>query len=159
VPEYFGTEGDAVVASHGGARIAVKRRVLFICTHNSARSQMAEGFLRSMVGDRFDVASAGTEPDEVRPEAVVAMRTHHIDISSHAPKSLDRFLGESWDYVITVCDAADEKCPVFPGGLERLHWSFPDPSAVHGAGRQAAFDDTASRIEERIRAWLAEVST
>lgn len=133
----------------------MRQRVLFICTHNSARSQMAEGFLRAMAGDRFEVASAGTEPDKVRREAVVTMRDRGIDIGGHTSKSLDRFLGESWDYVITVCDRASETCPVFPGGHNRLHWSFPDPSAVHGTGRQGAFDHTASSIEERIREWLA----
>jgi arsenate reductase (thioredoxin) len=133
----------------------MKERVLILCTHNSARSQMAEGFLRHMAGDRFEVASAGTEKAEVRPEAVEAMRTWGIDISSHESKTLDRFLNEPWDYVITVCDAANESCPVFPGARHRLHWSFPDPSAVTGPGRQAAFDDTAGAIRERLQEWTA----
>lgn len=133
----------------------MKERVLILCTHNSARSQMAEGFLRHMAGDRFEVMSAGTEKTEVRPEAVEAMRTWGIDISSHESKTLDRFLGEPWDYVITVCDAANESCPVFPGARHRLHWSFPDPSAVTGPGQQAAFDHVAGAIRERLQEWTA----
>jgi arsenate reductase len=134
--------------------LPVKERVLILCTHNSARSQMAEGFLRAMAGDRFEVASAGTEKTEVRPEAIRAMRTHGIDISSHTSKTLDRFLNQPWDYVITVCDDANEACPVFPGAKHRLHWSFPDPSAIVGPGRQAAFDRAAEAIGKRIRLWL-----
>lgn len=133
----------------------MKERVLILCTHNSARSQMAEGFLRHMAGDRFEVMSAGTEKTEVRAEAIEAMRTWGIDISSHESKTLDRFLGEPWDYVITVCDAANESCPVFPGARHRLHWSFPDPSAVTGPGRQAAFDHVAGAIRERLQEWTA----
>jgi len=132
----------------------MKGRVLVLCTHNSARSQMAEGFLRHLAGERFEVASAGTEQTEVRPEAIEAMRKHGIDISSHRSKTLDQFLGQPWDYVITVCDDANEACPVFPGAKHRLHWSFPDPAAVAGPGRQAAFDRTADALEDRIRSWL-----
>jgi arsenate reductase len=115
---------------------------------------MAEGFLRQMAGDRFDVFSAGTEETEVRPEAIEAMRKHGIDISGQYSKSLDQFLGEPWDYVITVCDAANESCPVFPGARHRLHWSFPDPSAVTGPDRQTAFDRAADAIQHRLRDWL-----
>lgn len=136
----------------------MKQRVLILCTHNSARSQMAEGFLRRMAGDRFDVASAGTEKTEVRPEAVEAMKKWDIDISGHESKTLDRFLSEPWDYVITVCDAANESCPAFPRARHRLHWSFPDPSAVTGPDRQAAFDAAASAIRERLLEWTAQCS-
>lgn len=131
-----------------------KERVLVLCTHNSARSQMAEGFLRQIAGDRFEVASAGTEQTHVRPEAIEAMRKFGIDISSHTSKTLDQFLGQPWDYVITVCDNANEACPVFPGAKHRLHWSFPDPSGVQGSTRQAAFDDAAKAIADRIQLWL-----
>lgn len=134
----------------------MRERVLILCTHNSARSQMAEGFLRAMAGDRFEVASAGTEKTQVRPEAIEAMRKHGIDISGHESKTLNQFLGELWDYVITVCDAANVACPVFPGARHRLHWSFPDPSAVIGPTRQSAFDDTAQAIRERIQGWLSK---
>lgn len=129
-------------------------RVLILCTHNSARSQMAEGFLRQMAGDRFEVASAGTEQTRVRPEAVAAMRKHGIDISHHTSKTLNRFLGEPWDYVITVCDQANESCPVFLGAKHRLHWSFPDPSAVQGRGRQSAFESVANAIQDQVQHWL-----
>jgi arsenate reductase len=115
---------------------------------------MAEGFLRSLADDRFEVASAGTESTEVRPEAIQAMRKCGIDISSHTSKTLDRFLSEPWDYVITVCDDANEACPVFPGAKHRLQWSFADPSAVTGPTRQEAFDAAADHIEERVRSWL-----
>jgi arsenate reductase (thioredoxin) len=132
----------------------MRERVLILCTHNSARSQMGEGFLRAMAGDRFEVASAGTEKTEVRPEAIEAMRKHGIDVSHHTSKTLDGFLAQPWDYVITVCDDANEACPVFPGARHRVHWSFPDPSAVTGPGRQAAFDRVADTIQERIRRWV-----
>jgi arsenate reductase len=115
---------------------------------------MAEGFLRHLAGERFTVASAGTEQTEVRPEAVDAMRRHGIDISFHTSKTLDQFLDQPWDYVITVCDDANEACPVFPGATHRLHWSFPDPSAVLGPARQAAFDRTADAMHDRLQQWL-----
>jgi arsenate reductase len=132
----------------------MKQRVLILCTHNSARSQMAEGFLRQMAGDRFEVASAGTERTEVRPEAIEAMRKYGIDIGAHTSKTLDQFLEQPWDYVITVCDDANEACPVFPGATHRLHWSFPDPSAIVGSARQAAYDAAAGAIHDRIQGWL-----
>ena len=132
----------------------MKQRVLFLCTHNSARSQMAEGLLRHMAGHRFEVASAGTEQTEVRPEAIEAMRSRGIDLSGHTSKTLDRFLAEPWDYVITVCDTANEACPFFPGTAHRLHWSFDDPSRVQGPDRQAAFHRTADAIERRLQLWL-----
>lgn len=139
----------------GNRGIGMKKRVLILCTHNSARSQMAEGFLRHLAGDRFEVASAGTEQSEVRPEAIEAMRRRGIDISGHRSKTLDRFLDQRWDYVMTVCDRANEACPVFPGARHRLHWSFPDPSAIQGAERQPAFDRIAGDIEDRLVSWLA----
>jgi arsenate reductase (thioredoxin) len=129
-------------------------RVLFLCTHNSARSQMAEGFLRAMAGGRFEVASAGTEQTEVLPEAIEAMQRYEIDISGHSSKTLDRFLGQDWDYVITVCDQANEACPVFPGAKHRLHWSIEDPSGIQGTGREAAFDRAAREIRQKIEEWL-----
>jgi arsenate reductase len=130
-----------------------KTRVLFICTHNSARSQMAEGFLRSIAGDEFDVASAGTEATSLRPEAIAVMAELGIDISHQTSKTFERYLDEPWDYVITVCDDANESCPVFPGAVERSHWSFPDPSKVTGSDEQrlAAFRDVRDQIVRRIR--------
>ena len=109
-----------------------KTKVLFLCTHNSARSQMAEGLLRHLAGDRFEVMSAGTEATHVRPLAVRAMDEVGIDISGQESKTLDRYVGEPSDYVITVCEEANEACPFFPSAAERLHWSLPDPAAAQG---------------------------
>ena len=111
----------------------MKRRVLFICTHNSARSQMAEGFLRYLGNDRFEVFSAGTEATFVRPMAIKAMAELGIDISHQQSKTLDRYLDQPFDEVITVCDTAAEACPVFPGAARRRHWSFEDPSKATGS--------------------------
>lgn len=134
-----------------------KKRILFLCTHNSARSQMAEGLLRALAGDRFEVESAGTETTRVHPLAIEAMREVGVDISGHSSKTLDAFQGERFDIVITVCDRANESCPIFPGGTRRLHWSFEDPSAATGTPeeRLAAF----RRIRDAIRARLAELAS
>jgi arsenate reductase (thioredoxin) len=133
-----------------------KQRVLFICTHNSARSQMAEGLLRHFGGDRFEVESAGTEQTHVRPLAIRAMEEIEIDISGQSSKTLERFIEEPWDWVITVCDQANESCPLFPGGAQRLHWSFEDPSAATGSeeDRLAVFRRVREEILERIRTEL-----
>jgi arsenate reductase (thioredoxin) len=133
------------------------QRVLFLCTHNSARSQMAEGLLRHLAGDRFEVASAGTEQTRVHPLAIAAMRELGIDIGGHSSKTLDAFTGERFDFVITVCDRANESCPIFPGAAERLHWGFDDPSAATGseAERLAAFRTVRDAIRERLGDFLA----
>ena len=133
-------------------------RVLFLCTHNSARSQMAEGLLRHLGGDRVEVASAGTEARGVNPLATRAMAEIGVDLSGHTSKTLDRFLGERWDYVITVCDSANESCPVFPGASTRLHWTFDDPSAATGTEelRLAVFRRVRDEIGARIEAWLTQ---
>jgi thioredoxin type arsenate reductase len=132
-------------------------RVLFLCTHNAARSQMAEGFVRALAGDRFDVASAGTEATRVHPLALRAMDEVGIDLRHHTSKTFDRFVDEPWDYVITVCDSANESCPIFPGATKRLHWSFPDPSAAQGTEteRLVAFRRVRDDLQARIRTWLA----
>ena len=115
---------------------------------------MAEGLLRARAGDRFEVHSAGTEATHVRPLAIRAMAEAGIDISGQSSKTLERYLGEQWDYVITVCDDANESCPVFPGSAQRLHWSLPDPSRVTGtedeqlAVYRAVRDDLSERIGE-----------
>ena len=109
-----------------------RQKVLFLCTHNSARSQMAEGLLRHLAGDKFEVHSAGTEATHIRPLATRAMAELGVDISGQGSKTLGRYLGETFEYVITVCDAANEACPVFPGAKNRLHWSFKDPSQATG---------------------------
>lgn len=131
-------------------------RVLVLCTGNSARSQMAEGLLRHDGGDRFEVSSAGTRPSHVRPEAIEAMRELGVDISGHRSKSVDEFAGREFDYVITVCDNANESCPVFPGKTERIHWSFEDPAAVEGdwETRLAAFRRIRDEIRERFGAFV-----
>ena len=137
-----------------------RRRVLFLCTHNSARSQMAEGLLRDIAGDRFEVFSAGTEAIRVRPEAISIMAEMGVDISAQKSETLDRYLGESLDLVVTVCDDANESCPVFPGARERLHWSFPDPSKAAGGydERLLAFRNVRDRIRARIEGELARHS-
>jgi len=133
-------------------------RVLFLCSHNSARSQMAEGFMRRLGGDRFEVASAGTDARGVNPLAVQVMAEIGIDLRGHTSKTLDRFVGEPWDALITVCDNANESCPVFPGVSQRLHWSFDDPSAATGSEEQrlAVFRRVRDEIGGRIETWLTE---
>jgi thioredoxin type arsenate reductase len=134
-------------------------RILFLCTHNSARSQMAEGILRELGGDRVEVASAGTEATRVHPLAVREMAERGIDISSQRSKHMDELLGERFDYVVTVCDNAGESCPIFPGNPERIHWSIPDPSAVEGdeQARRIAFKRVADELTTRLRYLLALV--
>lgn len=131
---------------------SARGRVLFLCTHNSARSQMAEGLLRHLAGDSFEVHSAGTEATYVRPLAVAAMEEIGVDISGQESKTLDRYLGESFEFVITVCDDANETCPVFHGAKQRLHWSFEDPSKATGMEeeRLAVFRKVRDRIQARI---------
>jgi arsenate reductase len=128
-----------------------KGRVLVLCTGNSARSQMAEGLLRHEAGDRFEVFSAGTRPTQVRPEAIQVMAEIGIDISKHRSKSVDEFVGQTLDYVITVCDNAKESCPVFPGATRRLHWPFDDPAVGEGA---AAYRRIRDQIHARIMLFL-----
>lgn len=127
-------------------------RVLFLCNHNSARSQMAEGILRELGGDLVQVDSAGSEPTAVHPLAVRVMAEMNIDISSHRSKPMAQFAGQHFDYVITVCDRAREVCPVFPHDPERIHWSFPDPAAVSGPEtvRYQTFQQTARELTTRI---------
>ena len=135
--------------------MAEKKRVLILCTGNSARSQMAEGILRHDGGDWFDVESAGVSPSQVRPEAVEAMSGIGIDISSHRSKSADEFTGQDFDYIITVCDNARETCPVFPGRAERIHHNFEDPppeSVGDYDSRMAIF----CRVRDEIREWMGE---
>jgi arsenate reductase len=140
-----------------------KHRVLFLCTHNSARSQTAEGLLRHLAGDRCEVYSAGTEATVVRPLAIRAMAELGIDISGQESKTLDRYVGEPFDAVITVCDQANEACPVFLGAKQRLHWTFPDPSHATGTEAEqltvyrAVRDAIRARIQAELLAPQAEV--
>jgi arsenate reductase len=138
-----------------------RERVLFVCTHNSARSQMAEGMLRAWAGDRFEVASAGTEATQVRPEAIRVMAEIGIDIGAQTSKSLDRFLGQPFAWLVTVCDQAKEACPTLPGVSRQAHWSVEDPSAVDGddAGRIAAFRAARDDLRERVGRFIREAGT
>ena len=115
------------------------KEVLFLCTHNSARSQMAEGWLRNLAGDSFTVYSAGTEKTFVRPQAIQVMNEVGVDISEQTSKTLNQYLGKELDEVITVCDNANESCPIFPHAKNRRHWSFPDPSKATGTQEQVLF--------------------
>lgn len=133
-------------------------RVLILCTANSARSQIAEGLLRHEAGTSWEVYSAGTNPSHVRPEAIAVMREAGIDISRHRSKSVDEFVGQDFDYVITVCDNARENCPVFPGKTRRIHWSIQDPAAVQGSEeeRLEAFRFARDELQRRLRAFIRE---
>ncbi|MDQ3687723.1 MAG: arsenate reductase ArsC [Acidobacteriota bacterium] len=131
------------------------KRVLILCTGNSARSQMAEGILRHDGGGKFEVESAGVAPSRVRPEAIQAMQEIGIDISGHRSKSVDEFAGQDFDFIITVCDNAAENCPVFPGKAERIHQSFEDPPAP-GVGSDESRLDIFRRVRDEIRSWMSE---
>jgi arsenate reductase len=133
------------------------KRVLILCTGNSARSQMAEGLLRAIGGDKFEVFSAGTHPSIVRPEAIAVMKEKGIDISHHRSKSVDEFIGQHFDYVITVCDNAKENCPVFPAKTNQIHHNFADPAAVEGDDetRLNAFRIVRDEIERWLKIWSA----
>jgi arsenate reductase (thioredoxin) len=139
----------------------MKQRVLVLCTGNSARSQMAEGLLRRMGADTFEVFSAGTKPSVVRGEAIAAMRESGIDISGHRSKDVAEFSGQPFDYVITVCDDAKESCPVFPAATRRLHWSFPDPAAVQGTEEERldAFRRIRDALKDRLSEFVKSTST
>lgn len=128
-------------------------RVLFLCTHNSARSQMAEALLQQLGGNTVEVYSAGSEPTSLHPLAIKAMSGRDIDIRTHRAKHLQEFLGQKFDYVITVCDQVREVCPVFPGEPEHIHWSFADPVAIEGnlATQEKGFEDTARELTIRIQ--------
>ncbi len=130
--------------------------VLFVCTHNSARSQMAEGLLRAWAGNRFDVSSAGTEAGTLRPEAVEVMREIGVDIAEHESKDLAGFIGRPFDWLVTVCDGAREACPVMPGIGNQEHWSIEDPSSATGdhEARIAAFRAARDDLAERIRGFI-----
>jgi len=129
-----------------------RKRVLFLCTGNSARSQMAEGFLRHIAGDKFEVFSAGVKPTQVNPLAIKVMAEVGVDISKHRSKSAMEFIGEKFDYVITVCDNAKQTCPVFPGKYEKIHWSLEDPAEAQGSEEEklVVFHKIRDKIKENI---------
>jgi arsenate reductase len=140
--------------------MAARTRVLFLCTGNSARSQMAEAILEQIGGDAFDVESAGTHPKGVNPLTVRVLSEHGLDWSTATSKSVEPFLGRRFDYVITVCDRARQACPVFPGADQSVHWDVPDPAEVDGSDEQrlAAFRATYNELHERIGAFARGVA-
>ena len=130
-----------------------KKTVLFLCTGNSARSQMAEGLLRHLAGDQFDVFSAGTQPKGLHPQTIVAMKDIGIDVSQQRSKDVSEFLTQHFDYVITVCDRAKQHCPVFPGA-EPMHWGFDDPADAPRESQPKAFARVREEIRQRLRLFL-----
>ena len=140
-----------------------KQRVLFLCTGNSARSQMAEAFLRQYAGERFEVHSAGLEPKGIHPLTIRVMQENGCSMATHSAKGVDVYLGKMlFQYLITVCDKAEKNCPtVWPGVNQRLHWSFEDPAAFVGSEEQklAKFREIRDQIEAKVRAWIAELGS
>ncbi len=139
----------------------MKRKILFVCIHNSARSQMAEAFVKSQCGNVFDTYSAGLDPGKLNPVVVEVMRERGIDISGNETKSVADMLATkmTFDFVVTVCDEASaERCPVFPGPTRRLHWGFPDPSSFQGTpeAKLQSTRDVRDQIEKRIAEWCAQ---
>ncbi|MGA2153268.1 MAG: arsenate reductase ArsC [Bryobacteraceae bacterium] len=134
------------------------KKILVLCTGNSARSQIGEGLFRAEGGAGFEVFSAGTKPSAIRPEAISVMKEIGIDISGHRSKSVDEFLGKSFDYVVTVCDNARDNCPIFPGATKRIHWNLEDPASVQGTEeeRLAAFRLVRDQLRERVKSFVHE---
>ena len=139
--------------------MATKPKVLFLCTGNSCRSQMAEAFLRTVAGDRFEIMSAGTDPVPVNPTAILVMAERGVDISHQRSKGVKGLLGQGFPYLITVCDSANERCPIFPGVINRLHWSFEDPAGAKGSDveRLHVFRRVRDEIEAAVTRFVEEV--
>ena len=131
------------------------KKILFICTHNSARSHMAEGFVNALYSDRYLAFSAGTEPSTVSPYAVRVMQEIGIDISDHRSKSVDQFIDQDLDYVVTVCDHAKEACPFFPGGRKALHKGFQDPASLVGTEEEKL--SLFRRVRDEMRDWVEKI--
>lgn len=138
----------------------MKLKILVLCTGNSCRSQMAEGYLRRLAGDRFEVTSAGLEPSVVNPRAIQVMKEDGVDISHHTSKNVEQFIGQKFDYIITVCDNANEHCPIFPGQAERIHWSFEDPAAAKGTDTEIMdkFRKVRDQIKSQIVTFISETA-
>ncbi|MFZ5517443.1 MAG: arsenate reductase ArsC [Candidatus Zhuqueibacterota bacterium] len=136
----------------------MKEKILVLCTGNSCRSQMAEGYFRHFAGEKFEVTSAGLEPSVVNPKAIQVMLEDGVDISSHTSKDVEQFIGQNFNYIITVCDNAKERCPFFPGQAERILWSFVDPAGAQGSEAEifAMFRKVRDQIRERIKEFLNE---
>ena len=139
--------------SQSEARISSPVRILFLCTHNSARSQMAEALLRKLGGENIEVFSAGSEPTSIHPLAAKVMSDLGIDLSGHRSKHLDEYVGQDFDYIVTVCDRVREVCPVFPGDPEQIHWSIPDPTVIEGnrPTQEKGFANIANELTTRIQ--------
>ncbi|MFC1508123.1 arsenate reductase ArsC [Candidatus Omnitrophota bacterium] len=132
-----------------------KQKVLFVCTHNACRSQIAEGLLNSLYGERYEAYSAGTAPSRVNPYSIKVMAEIGLDISRHISKSLKVFEGKEFDFIVTVCDSAGKGCPVFPGASKRLHWGLPDPSKVNGSEEEIL--DVFRKVRDEIKENIIEV--
>mgnify|MGYP000038161510 CR=1 FL=1 len=145
---------DMIVEAIEEVKNKEKQKVLFICTHNSARSQMAEGILRALYGDRYEAHSAGIQPTKVNPYAIKVMREFGIDISTHCSKSIEEFREKDFDYVVTVCDSAKETCPFFPGGRIHLHKEFNDPSGIKGHENEILTEFR--KVRDEIKKWIEE---
>ena len=137
-----------------------KPRVLFLCTANSCRSQMAEGMLRKLGGDQFEAASAGAQASRVNPDAVRAMKEIGIDISTHRSKDASEFRGQNFTFVVRVCDRAKETCPIFPGAFRYYDWGLDDPAAAKGTDeeRMEVFRRVRNQIEARVKEFIAKES-
>lgn len=133
----------------------MKKRVLFICTHNSARSQMAEAFLKKLFPEKFEAFSAGTEPGTLNPYVIKAMKETGIDISYNITKSVKEFIKQKFDYIVTVCDKAKETCPFFPGGLNYIHQNFEDPSTFSGTNEEIM--EKVRKVRDEIKDWVEEI--
>lgn len=135
-----------------------QKKVLFLCTGNSCRSQMAEGFLRNMAGDKYEVFSAGVKSTQVNLLAIKVMAEVGIDISKHRSKSAMEFIGQQFDYVITVCDNAKQVCPIFPGKYEKIHWDLKDPAEALGseAERLVFFRNIRGEIKDKVLAFIKQ---
>ncbi|MEJ2306055.1 MAG: arsenate reductase ArsC [candidate division WOR-3 bacterium] len=138
----------------------MKKKVLFLCTHNSARSQIAEGLLRNLLGDKYEVFSAGTEPGEVNPHSIKVMKEIGIDISQQYSKNIKDFINDDFDYVITLCGGAKESCPFFPGGKQQFHKDFEDPSSFSGSEEEILdkFRETRDALKEWVENFFEEKS-
>lgn len=134
--------------------LAERKRILFLCTHNSARSQMAEGFMNTMMGDCYEVCSAGLEPGNLNPYVVRAMAELDIDIASNRTKGVDEFIDQKFDFVVTVCDKASEACPWFPGARQTLHRNFPDPSTFVGTDEEIM--ERVRQVRDQIKGWIVD---
>ena len=136
----------------------MKKKVIVLCTGNSCRSQIAEGYLRNLAENTFDVVSAGLEPSVINPKAIQVMAEDEIDISNHTSKNVDQFVGQEFDYIITVCGNAKERCPVFPGQGKRIHWSFLDPADATGSEEEilTVFRKVRDQIKQKLTGFVSE---